>query len=752
MKTILLLSIVCLVVFALPANAENPNALYVTYDSVNLQDLTIYNELIQKGFTVTKSVDTIPENMEEYDLVVVNTYTAPWQGTADYMKNYIANGGGAVILGGVPAMFPYPYPHGYTTQGYYNISYISDWFGSSRYANTGGTARITMDNPLGTTYYSGDILISGVGYASAAVTNLHPDDTQILARWDTGPVFAFTHTYGNGRVFYLAGSGYPAIDELYLAGALWAANVPLNIPPIADPNGPYTTDEGTPITFDASGSSDLDAGDSIVLYEWDLDNDGEFDDATGVNPIATWNDDYSGTVTLRVTDTNGETDTASTSLTVNNVAPTANLDNNGPKDESSVVTVLFTDQDDPGTSDTFTYSFDWDNDGTYDIEDQVGASAEYTWYDEGTYTVKGRIKDNDGGSTEYTTDVTVNNVAPTATIGNNNPQDEGSAVTVSFTDQDDPGTSDTFTYSFDWDNDGMYDIEDQEGASAEYTWYDEGTYTVKGRIKDNDGGSTEYTTDVTVNNVAPTVESLTIPTYPVQVNSEISVEGSFSDPGIDDTHIAVWDWDDGTTSEGTVGTGMVSGQHTYDQAGIYTVTLTVTDDDSGIGMLVSTTYIVVYDPSGAFVTGGGWINSPEGAYPSDTTFTGKTSFGFVSKYKKGATIPTGQTEFHSKGADLNFHSSSYDWLVIANAKAICKGEGTINGEVRDNGEPYKFLLSSIDADINENEAHSDDKFWIKIYYEDNTGEVVVYDNLIPGTDDADPTTEIQGGSIVIHKR
>jgi len=661
LKTILLLSIVCLVVFALPANAENPNALYVTYDSVNLQDLTIYNELIQKGFTVTKSVDTIPENMEEYDLVIVNTYTAPWQGTADYMKNYIANGGGAVILGGVPAMFPYPYPHGYTTQGYYNISYISDWFGSSRYANTGGTARITMDNPLGTTYYSGDILISGVGYASAAVTNLHPDDTQILARWDTGPVFAFTHTYGNGRVFYLAGSGYPAIDELYLAGVLWAANVPLNIPPIADPNGPYTTDEGTPITFDASGSSDLDGGDSIVLYEWDLDNDGEFDDATGVNPIATWNDDYSGTVTLRVTDTNGETDTASTSLTVNNVAPTANLDNNGPKDESSVVTVLFTDQDDPGTSDTFTYSFDWDNDG-------------------------------------------------------------------------------------------MYDIEDQEGASAEYTWYDEGTYTVKGRIKDNDGGSTEYTTDVTVNNVAPTVESLTIPTYPVQVNTEISVEGSFSDPGIDDTHIAVWDWDDGTTSEGTVGTGMVSGQHTYDQAGIYTVTLTVTDDDSGIGMLVSTTYIVVYDPSGAFVTGGGWINSPEGAYPSDTTFTGKTSFGFVSKYKKGATIPTGQTEFHSKGADLNFHSSSYDWLVIANAKAICKGEGTINGEVRDNGEPYKFLLSSIDADINENEAHSDDKFRIKIYYEDNTGEVVVYDNLIPGTDDADPTTEIQGGSIVIHKR
>ena len=583
-----------MVVFALPANAENPKALYVTSDSVNLQDLTIYNELIQKGFTVTKSVDTIPENMEEYDLVIVNTYTAPWQGTADYMKNYIANGGGAVILGGVPAMFPYPYPHGYTTQGYYDISYISDWFGSSRYANTGGTARITMDNPLGTTYYSGDILIpnSGGPYA-AAVTNLHPDDTQILARWDTGPVFAFTHTYGNGRVFYLAASGNPTIDELYLAGALWAANVPLNTPPIADSNGPYTADEGTPITFDASGSSDLDAGDSIVLYEWDLDNDGVFDDATGVNPIATWNDDYSGTITLRVTDSNGATDTDSTTVTVSNVAPTVE------------------------------------------------------------------------------------------------------SITI-------PPDTDSTT--------------------------------------------------MTVSNVAPTVESITIPPDPVHVNTEISVEGTFSDPGIDDTHTTEWDWDDNTTSSGIVGTGTVLGSHIYDTPGLYKVTLTVTDDDSGIGTLVSTTYIVVYDPSGAFVTGGGWINSPEGAYPSDTTLTGKSSFGFVSKYKKGATIPTGQTEFHSKVADLIFHSSSYDWLVIANAKAICKGEGTINGEVRDNGEPYKFLLSSIDADINENDAHSDDKFRMKIYYEDNTGEVVVYDNLIYGTEDADQTTELQGGSIVIHKR
>jgi hypothetical protein len=38
---------------------------------------------------------------------------------------------------------------------------------------------------------------------------------------------------------------------------------------------------------------------------------------------------------------------------------------------------------------------------------------------------------------------------------------------------------------------------------------------------------------------------------------------------------------------------------------------------------------------------------------------GKGTFGFVSKYKKGATVPTGQTEFMFQAGDLNFHSSSY---------------------------------------------------------------------------------------------
>ena len=69
---------------------------------------------------------------------------------------------------------------------------------------------------------------------------------------------------------------------------------------------------------------------------------------------------------------------------------------------------------------------------------------------------------------------------------------------------------------------------------------------------------------------------------------------------------------------------------------------------------------VVYDPTGGFVTGGGWIWPPAGAHVDDSELEAKANFGFVSKSKKGPTEPTGQTELVFQASELNFHSSSYD--------------------------------------------------------------------------------------------
>ena len=173
--------------------------------------------------------------------------------------------------------------------------------------------------------------------------------------------------------------------------------------------------------------------------------------------------------------------------------------------------------------------------------------------------------------------------------------------------------------------------------------------------------------------------------------------------------------------------------------------VTVTDKDGDSG---ESTYqfVVVYDPSGGFVTGGGWIDSPEGACKfeacTDNT-TGKATFGFVSKYKPGATVPTGNTEFQFRAGNLNFHSDSYDWLVVAGSDAKYKGVGTTNG-----GGDYGFMLTGFDADVNPNDSHTVDGFRIVIW-DKADGDRVVYDNLASPdiVEDDYHTQPIAGGSM-----
>jgi hypothetical protein len=187
---------------------------------------------------------------------------------------------------------------------------------------------------------------------------------------------------------------------------------------------------------------------------------------------------------------------------------------------------------------------------------------------------------------------------------------------------------------------------------------------------------------LTVNNVAPTVGPITAPVSPTAVNTAISTSASFTDPGVLDTHTAAWSWGDTTTSAGTVtetnGSGSVTGSHTYTTDGVFTVTLTVTDKDGGQGQSVFQ-YVVIYNTGAGFVTGGGWITSPAGAYPANPTLSAKANFDFNAKYQSGTAVPTGQTEFQVKDANLNFHSTSYDWLVVTSPKFQYQGSGTING-------------------------------------------------------------------------
>jgi uncharacterized repeat protein (TIGR01451 family) len=252
-------------------------------------------------------------------------------------------------------------------------------------------------------------------------------------------------------------------------------------------------------------------------------------------------------------------------------------------------------------------------------------------------------------------------------------------------------------------------------------------------------------------NAIPVITGITVPITPLAVRSMVSVSGTFTDADTEDTHTAMWTWGDGGTKNGVVdeATKTVTGTYAYTQAGIYTISLRVTDNYGASGERAANRCIVVYDPKGGYVTGNGYINSPAGAFAGDPTLTGSATFGFVSKYtsttnKKGSTIggPTGTTQFQFQLADLDFRSNKYDWMVVGGPKVIYKGTGTINKKGQ-----YAFMLSAIDGQLPG--GNGQDKFRIKIW--DKFTGLLVYDNQLGAKDDADPTTAIGGGSIIITK-
>jgi len=287
-------------------------------------------------------------------------------------------------------------------------------------------------------------------------------------------------------------------------------------------------------------------------------------------------------------------------------------------------------------------------------------------------------------------------------------------------------------------NNGSYDNCGIASVTLSKTGFDcsnVGPNTVTLTVTDVNGNVATGTATVTVVNVAPEMNTITIPTSPMAVNSTVNASATFTDTNVVSATIT---WDNGLTPTNvgvSISGNTVTATRTFAESGVYTVTITVTDACGLTASITSTGYIVIYDPSGGFVTGGGWINSPVNAYAADPSLTGRANFGFVSKYLKGANVPTGNTEFQFQVGNLNFKSTVYQWLVVSCSKAQYKGSGTINGS----GD-YGFLITALDG--------SPDKFRIKIW--DKATSATVYDNQMGSSEDSNAATDIAGGSIVVH--
>ncbi|UCE74683.1 MAG: PKD domain-containing protein [Methanomassiliicoccales archaeon] len=94
--------------------------------------------------------------------------------------------------------------------------------------------------------------------------------------------------------------------------------------------------------------------------------------------------------------------------------------------------------------------------------------------------------------------------------------------------------------------------------------------------------------DVYVDNAAPSVDAG--PDQTVDMGQTVIFSGIFTDSGSEDTHTIEWNFGDGNTSTGTL-----TPTHVYDEEGVFTVNLTVTDDDGGKGS--DTLTVIVSNPS-----------------------------------------------------------------------------------------------------------------------------------------------------------
>jgi FtsP/CotA-like multicopper oxidase with cupredoxin domain len=273
---------------------------------------------------------------------------------------------------------------------------------------------------------------------------------------------------------------------------------------------------------------------------------------------------------------------------------------------------------------------------------------------------------------------------------------------------------------------------------------DDGTFTITLTASDGINAPVAVNATLTVANVPPTVMIGSPPSGSVFIiGSTVSIVASITDPGSNDTLSCTFTWDGGGPNDVVVPVaGTCSASNTFNTAGVFTSTVTGSDDDGGTD--VETVVIVVFNPESK-VTGGGTINSPAGAVVAAPALTGTAHFNLNPRYLQDDLVPSGQGKFRFQAAGIDFDSTALEYLVVTGSKGQLRGSGTING-----GGSYGFLMTVVDGKLPG--SGGADRFRMKIWNK-LAGDAVVYDNVPGAPDDIDianpaPTS---GGNITIHK-
>jgi YD repeat-containing protein len=217
---------------------------------------------------------------------------------------------------------------------------------------------------------------------------------------DTATTAAAAHTYAGPGPVTVA---LRVTDDI---GNVRTVSHPLTVatraPSASFTVAPGTAAKGANVTFDASASAATE-GRTIAGYAWDLDGDGTFETDTGTTPSAARSYAAAGALTigLRVTDSAGDSTTASRPLTIANTPPVAAL--------TSTTTGATTSFDAGGSSDPdgTIAKFLWDLDGNGTFETDTGTTPTTSRAYTSTTTVKLRVVDDENATADATRTITV---------------------------------------------------------------------------------------------------------------------------------------------------------------------------------------------------------------------------------------------------------------------------------------------------------------------------------------------------------
>jgi Ca2+-binding RTX toxin-like protein len=224
-------------------------------------------------------------------------------------------------------------------------------------------------------------------------------------------------------------------------------------------------------------------------------------------------------------------------------------------------------------------------------------------------------------------------------------------------------------------------------------------FTVTIEISDDDLGlDSEISAALIVHNVDPVIQAFESDATFADKGAEgepVNVSGSFTDVGVLDTHSAMVDWGDGTVEALALvqgaGSGTVNGSHAYAAGGIYTITLTVTDDDTGSHQMSTL----------AVITGVGLNNGVLyviGSAEDDTAHIQQTGKGIIKVHASFISEPFRQFDADEVDQIISYLCQGDDRLTIAGnvtKTAIVHGDAG-NDHLHGGGGPAVLLGGSGD--------------------------------------------------------